>query len=163
MLQQFCQWLYQSGIGTAIRDSVWIFPIIETIHVLGITLLVGTVAILDLRLLGLVLKHTGVSQIARQILPLTWTGFGVMFISGFLLFSAEAANSYGNPAFRIKLILLLLAGLNPLIFHLTIYRDVAAWGDRVATPLQARLAGIFSLTLWAGVICAGRAIAYFQN
>jgi hypothetical protein len=163
VLQQFCQWLYHSGVGTAIRDSVWIFPIIETIHVLGIALLVGTVAILDLRLLGLVLKRAGVSQVARQILPLTWTGFAAMFVSGFLLFSAEAANSYVNPAFRIKLLLLLLVGLNPLVFHLTIYRDVAAWNDRVVTPLQARLAGAFSLTLWAGIICAGRAIAYFQN
>lgn len=163
MLQQFCQWLYHSEIGTAIRDSVWIFPIVETIHVLGITLLVGTVAILDLRLLGLILKRVGVSQVARQILPLTWAGFAVMFVSGFLLFSAEAANSYVNPAFRVKLLLLLLVGLNPLIFHLTIYRDVAAWGELVVTPLRARLAGIFSLTLWAGVICAGRAIAYFQN
>lgn len=150
-------------MGTAIRQSVWVFPIIETIHVLGITLLVGTVAILDLRLLGIVLKRQGVSQVASQILPLAWIGFAVMCSSGFLLFSAEAANSYGNPAFRIKLLLLLLVGLNPLVFHLTIYRDVAAWNDRVMTPFRARLAGALSLTLWAGVICAGRAIAYFQN
>lgn len=163
MLQQFCQWLYHSAMGTAIRESVWVFPIIETIHVLGITLVAGTVAILDLRLLGLVLKREGVSQIARQILPLTWAGFAVMFVSGFLLFSAEAADSYANAAFRIKLVLLLLVGLNPLLFHLTVYRDVAAWNDRIVTPLRARLAGILSLSLWAAIICAGRAIAYVQK
>ncbi|HEX4810153.1 MAG TPA: DUF6644 family protein [Bryobacteraceae bacterium] len=142
---------------------MWIFPIIETIHVLGITLLVGTVAILDLRLLGFVFKGEGVSQIARQILPLTWAGFAVMFVSGFLLFASEAADSYVNPAFRVKLILLMLVGLNPLIFHLTIYRDVSAWDNRVITPFRARLAGILSLTLWGAIVCAGRAIAYFQK
>jgi hypothetical protein len=126
-------------------------------------LLVGTVAILDLRLLGLVLKSEPVSKIARQILPITWAGFAVMFASGFLLFWAEAAKSYWNPAFRIKLVLLLLVGLNPLIFHLTVYRGVSTWNTRAVTPLRARLAGIFSLTLWGGIICAGRAIAYFQK
>jgi hypothetical protein len=163
MLLHFCQWLYDSGIGTSIRESIWVFPIIETIHGLAIALLVGTVAILDLRLLGLVLNGEPVSKIAGQVLPITWAGFGVMFVSGFLLFWAEAAKSYGNPAFRIKLILLLLVGLNPLIFHLTVYRGVATWNTRVVTPLRARLAGIFSLTLWGGIICAGRAIAYFQK
>jgi hypothetical protein len=163
VLQQFCQWLFHSAIGTSIRESIWVFPLIETVHVLGITLLVGTVAILDLRLLGLVLKRADVSQIASQVLPLTWIGFAVMFVSGFLLFSAEAVNSYANPAFRIKLLLLLLVGLNPLIFHLTIYRNVAAWSHQPVTPFRARLAGFLSLSLWAGVICAGRAIAYFQN
>jgi hypothetical protein len=163
MLLHFCQWLYDSGVGTAIRESIWVFPIIETIHVLATALLVGTVAILDLRLLGLILKTESVSQIARQILPLTWAGFAVMFTSGFMLFWAEAAKSYGNPAFRLKLILLFLVGLNPLIFHVTVYRGVSTWDTRIVAPLRARLAGIFSLTLWSGIICAGRAIAYFQK
>jgi hypothetical protein len=126
-------------------------------------LLVGTVAILDLRLLGLALRSEEVSTVAKQVLPLTWAGFAIVFTSGFLLFWAEAAKSYANPAFRIKLVLLLLVGLNPLIFHLTVYRGVANWNTRIVTPRRARLAGIFSLTLWGGIICAGRAIAYFQK
>jgi hypothetical protein len=163
LLQQFCQWLYDSGIGTAIRESIWVFPIIETVHVLAIALLVGTVAILDLRLLGLALKQEPVSRVASGVLPLTWAGFAVMFVSGFLLFWSEAAKSYGNPAFRIKLVLLALVGLNPLVFHLTIYRDVNDWNTLIVTPWRARLAAVFSLTLWGGIICAGRAIAYFQK
>ncbi|MGA2553141.1 MAG: DUF6644 family protein [Burkholderiaceae bacterium] len=163
MLEHFCQWLYDSSVGTGIRESIWVFPIIETIHVLGIALLVGTVAILDLRLLGLALKREPVSDVASAVLPLTWAGFAVMFVSGFLLFWSEAAKSYANPAFRLKLLLLLLVGLNPLIFHFTIYRSVGAWNARVVTPLQARLAAVFSLTLWGGIVCAGRAIAYFQK
>ena len=163
LLQQFCQWLYDSAIGTDIRESIWVFPIIETVHVLAMALLAGTIAIFDLRLLGLTLKREPVSRLASQILPLTWTGFAVMFVSGFLLFWSEAAKSYANPAFRIKLLLLALAGLNPLIFHFTIYRSVTEWNARIVTPLRARLAAASSLTLWAGIICAGRAIAYFQK
>jgi hypothetical protein len=148
----FCQWLYGSGLGTAIRESIWIFPIIETVHVLGIALLAGTVSLLDLRLLGLILKGQPVEQVARQVLPLTWAGFAVMAVSGFLLFSAEAADSYGNTPFRIKLVLMGLAGLNALVFH-----------RNPVTRLRARVAGGCSITLWAGVICAGRAIAYFSK
>jgi hypothetical protein len=163
LLEHFCQWLYDSAIGTGIRESIWVFPIIETVHVLTITLLVGTVAIFDLRLLGVVLKNEPVSRVASQILPLTWAGFAVMFVSGFLLFWSEAAKSYANPAFRIKLLLLALVGLNPLIFHFTIFQSVSEWNGRVVTPLRARLAAASSLTLWACIICAGRAIAYFQK
>ncbi len=147
-------------MGTAIRESIWIFPLIETVHVVGITLLAGTVAILDLRLLGLILKRESVTRVASQVLPLTWAGFGVMFVSGFLLFAAEAADSYGNPAFRLKMLMLVLVGVNPLVFHLTIYRRVDEWNHVPVTPLRARVTGLCSLTLWAGIICAGRAIAY---
>jgi hypothetical protein len=151
-MQQFCQWLYVSGLGTGIRQSIWIFPIIETVHVLAITLLVGTVSILDLRLLGVILKDEAIVKIAQQVLPLTWAGFAVMFVSGFLLFSAEAADSYGNVAFRIKMLMIVIVGLNALVFH-----------RNPATVTRARLAGGVSLTMWTGIICAGRAIAYIQK
>jgi hypothetical protein len=160
-LFQICQWLNDSSLATAIRESDLVFPIIETVHVLAITLLAGTVAILDLRLLGVILKRERVSQIAGQILPLTWAGFAAMFLSGALLFLAEAAKSYANPAFRLKMLLLIVAGLNPLIFHSTIYRNVAAWDDAPVAPWRARLTAILSLTLWSGIIVAGRAIAYY--
>ncbi len=137
------------------------FPIVETVHVLAMVLLVGTVAILDLRLLGVVLKREPVSDIAGQLLPLTWTGCAVMFVTGFLLFAAEAAKSYSNPAFRLKMLLLILVGLNPLIFHCTVYRSVGSWNFARITPLRARIAAGLSLTLWTGIIVTGRAIAYF--
>lgn len=160
LLLRLCQWLNDSYVGTGIRESTYLFPIIETIHVLGITLLVGTVSVVDLRLLGIVLRNEKFSDVLGQILPVTWCGFAVMFSSGFLLFWSEAAKSYGNPAFRIKLVLLFLAGLNPLIFHSTIYRTVREWDTASVAPLQARLSAIFSLTLWGAIIVAGRAIAY---
>jgi hypothetical protein len=162
MLFNLCQWLYDSHIGTAIRESIWLFPIIETIHVLSLALLVGTIALVDLRLLGLTMKREPVIEVTRQILPLTWCGFAACVVSGSLLFWAEAAKMYSNPAFRVKLIMLILVGLNPLIFHTTIYRRVAVWNEAIIAPSRARLAAVLSLTVWSGIIVAGRAIAYFH-
>jgi len=160
-VQHFCQALYDSGFGTAIRESDYAFSIIESVHVLSITLLIGTIAVLDLRMLGLILRPIAVTRIARAVFPLTWTGFAISFVSGFLLFWAEAAKNYANPAFRIKLILLLLVGLNPLVFHSTVYRRVHEWEVQASSPWRARAAAAVSLTLWSGIIVAGRAIAYF--
>ncbi len=161
LLQHICQVLYDSRLGTQIRESDNAFPIIETIHVLSITLLFGTIAVLDLRMLGLLLRPISVARVARNVLPLTWSGFAVSFVSGSLLFCAEAAKNYSNPAFRAKMILLLLAGLNPLIFHTGVYRHVSELEALRLSPWRARAAAISSLALWSGVIIAGRAIAYF--
>jgi hypothetical protein len=113
-----------------------------------------------LRLLGIILRKNRVSDVARLILPLTWIGFGLMLVSGFLLFAAEALKSYGNPAFRLKMLLLIAAGLNPLIFHATVYRAVDVWDEAPVTPWRARAAAVMSLTLWSAIIMSGRAIAY---
>ena len=157
-----CQWIYATHFSTAIRESPYWFPIIEGVHTLGITAVVGTIAVLDLRLLGVVLKQEPVSRVARQVLPWTWIGFGVMFVTGLLLSIAEAQTNYFNWAFRIKLILLLLVGLNPLIFHLGVYRKVSSWDLARVTPFRARMAAVCSLTLWAGIVVAGRLIAYLN-
>jgi hypothetical protein len=160
-VQHLCQLIYDSGFGTALRESDYAFSIVESIHVLAITLLVGTIILLDLRMLGVVLRGVSVTRIARAVFPLVWTGFAIMFVSGLLLFWAEAAKMYTNPAFRVKIVLLALVGLNPLIFHTTIYRRVHEWEVLRYAPWRARGAAIASITLWAGVIVAGRAIAYF--
>jgi hypothetical protein len=159
-LLHFSQWLSATHLSTSIRESPYSFPIIEGIHTLGITAVVGTVAILDLRLLGVFMKREPVSRIARQVLPWTWAGFAVMFVTGLLLSIAEAATNYSNWAFRTKLVLLLLVGLNPLIFHLTVYRKVSTWDLAEVTPLQARAAAVCSLLLWSAIIVFGRLIAY---
>ncbi|WP_263378181.1 DUF6644 family protein [Granulicella paludicola] len=161
ILQHLCQVIYDSQVGTAIRESDYAFSIIESVHVLAITLLVGTISLLDLRMLGVVLREVPVTRLSRAVFPLTWAGFGVMVSSGLLLFWAEAAKNYVNPAFRVKLILLLLVGLNPLIFHTSVYRRVSEWELEHRSPWRARAAAIASLTLWSCVVIAGRAIAYF--
>ena len=161
LLQHLCQLLNDSSFGTVIRESDYAYSIIESVHVISITLLVGTIAVLDLRMLGLLLQPIAITRIARAVIPLAWSGFALMFLSGLLLFWAEAAKMYGNPAFRVKVILLALVGLNPLIFHTTVYRRVHEWEGLRSSPWRARIAAIFSLALWGGIIVAGRAIAYF--
>jgi uncharacterized membrane protein len=117
-------------------------------------------AILDLRLLGVVMNKRPVSQVAAQFLPWVWTGFTAMIVTGAILFSAEAVKCYKSPFFRVKLMLLLIAGLNALVFHKTVFRGVAVWDKEKPTPWQAKLAGGCSLAVWIGVVAMGRALAY---
>src|SRR5271154_7092827 len=105
-----CQWLEQSPLGSEVRDSPLLFPLIETVHLFGIVALVGATSTLDLRLLGLALKCEPVSKLARQMLGWTWVAFGVMVITGFLMFSSEATRCWENTAFRLKMAMLLVAG-----------------------------------------------------
>jgi hypothetical protein len=154
-----CQWLENTRPAIALRDSVWMFNLIETVHTLGIVLVAGTIMLVDLRLLGLALKRSPVTDVVARTVPRTLWGFGLMFVTGWCLFSAEAVRLYNSPAFRIKLVLLSLAGLNALIFHMTVYRKVGGWNAETV-PARARMAGLLSLILWIGIIAAGRAIAY---
>jgi len=156
----FCLWLQNTAWGTAIRESTLVFPIIETVHVLGLGLSVGTVAVFDLRLLGRGLRREPVSQVMGQIMPWSIAGIVVMFLTGGLLFWCQALKAYDSVFFRIKLLLLVLAGVNALVFQLTVYRSMAVWDKAEVTPLQARLTGGLSLALWIGIIAAGRTMAY---
>ncbi len=156
----FCKWLDHTGMGKAIRDSVWLFPVIETLHIFGIVSLVGATSILDLRLMGLTFRDESFSKLARRFLPWTWFGFLTQLVTGLLLFSSEAVKMYGNWAFQLKMVLILVAGMNAVVFHSLAYKSVDTWdGDPVA-PVSARLAGTLSILLWFGIVAAGRWIAY---
>jgi hypothetical protein len=156
----FCQWLENSSWATAIHQSLWLFPMLETAHLFGIISLVGATSALDLRLIGLTMKGEPVSRIARRLLPWAWAGLTIQVLTGFCLFASEATRCYENKAFRIKMVMLLLAGLNALIFHQTVYRRVARWDDSSAAPLGAKFAGFCSILLWFGIVAAGRWIAF---
>jgi hypothetical protein len=162
-LQTLCQWLYDWPPAVALRESEDVFPLIETAHVLAICLMVGTVVTLDLRLLGLIMRDEPVKRLARALLPYTWCGFALMLLTGLPLFAAESLQLYANPAFRLKLVLLALAGGNALLFHTTVYRSVDEWNDRTAAPLGARIIASASLLLWSGIVVAGRLIAVFRT
>jgi hypothetical protein len=159
-LLTICQWLDSTRLNAAMRMSNWFFPTFDVIHTLGIVLVAGTIMLVDLRLLGLTLRNEPVADVVERIVPWTLRGFALMFVTGALLFSSEAVKLYNSPAFRIKLVLLALAGLNALIFHRTIYRDVASWDRAAVAPLRARVTGLLSLVFWIAIIVAGRAIAY---
>ena len=141
-------------------ESVWAFPIVESIHVLALCLFLGMATILDFRLLGLVMRDLPVSEVVTRLLPWTAAGFAVMVISGVLTFLNAPVRYYENIFFRIKLVALLLAGLNVWVFHSGIWLRVSDWDLDAVAPFRARLAGALSLVLWACIVVAGRMIAY---
>jgi hypothetical protein len=161
MLFAFCQWLENTPMGTAIRESAWLFPTIETFHLFGIISLVASTSILDLRLLGLTLRREPVSKLAKRCLAWAWSGFAVQVVTGFLLFSSEATKMYGSRVFQIKMLLIFFAGLNALVFHVLAYRRVASWDEAPVTPPVARFAAYSSILLWFGIVAAGRWISYY--
>jgi uncharacterized membrane protein len=113
-----------------------------------------------LRLLGWILRRERVSDLTRRLLPWVWAGFAVQVITGALLFSSEAVKVYDNPAFRVKILLILLAGAQALIFQWTSYRNVATWDDSQVMPAGAKVAGCISILLWIGIVAAGRFIGF---
>ncbi len=141
------------------RDSAWLYPAAETLHLLGLATLVGCAAAFDLRLLGMS-RHLPARATARHLLTCARTGFALAAGSGLLLFTADATDVAANPAFRWKLALIAVAGLNALRFHLGPFRGVVAWESERPTPAAAKVAAAVSLTAWVGTVAAGRLIAY---
>jgi hypothetical protein len=148
-----------TALSTALRESQWLYPAVETAHLLGLATLVGSAAAFDLRLLG-VSRHLPVTATARHLLRCAWGGFATAAASGALLFAAEPVDTAANPAFRVKLVLLAVAGLNAARFHVGPFRTVGGWDRGVPAPRSARIAAAVSLAAWAGVVAAGRLIAY---
>ena len=156
----FCQWFEHTAVGTSIRESLWMFPVIETVHIFGIILLVGATSILDLRLMGLTFRDESVSKLAGRFIPWALAGFIIQVVTGLLLFSSEATKMYSNLGFEIKMALIVVAGVNALVFHSVAYRSVGKWDNDPVGPLSARAAGLISILLWGGIVAAGRWIAY---
>lgn len=150
-----------STLGTTIASSEWLFPTIETLHVIAIVSVVGAIAIMDLRLLGLTSRNRLVTAISRDTLPLTWIAFACAVVTGLLLFVSKATSYMVNPYFLVKMGLLLLAGLNMAVFHMFTWKGVARWdGTMVAIPPAAKLAGLASLIFWALIVLCGRIIGF---
>ena len=160
VLSSLIQALYDSPLPTAVRESDYAFPVIQTFHVLGIVLMAGTISLVDLRILGVTLKRQSAAAVASSLLPITWIGFGIMVLSGGILFAAQSAKIYGNIFLQVKLALLVVAGLNVVLFHLATRASIAGWGEAPA-PARARASAAASLALWAAVIVTGRYIAYY--
>jgi uncharacterized membrane protein len=137
-----------------------LFPWIESAHVLAAAAVVGTVAIVDIRLLGWRSEERTVRRMSVEVLPYTWTAFAIAAASGFLMFASSATTYAANGFFLAKVGLLILAALNMLVFHFIGYRNVAEWDSATRTPVQARLAGSLSLVCWIGVLATGRWIGF---
>jgi hypothetical protein len=156
----FCAWLNSTAISTNLRESDWPFPIIETIHILGLAVSVGVVFWIDLRLMGLIMRREPMSDVVGQLEPWAVRGFSVMFLSGILLFVSEPLYCYNATAFRVKLLFVALAGLNVWFFHSRVYRYVMEWDESPSLPWRAKMVGVLSLVLWFSVIATGRWTAY---
>ncbi len=160
MFYTFLHWLESTAPATAISESTWLFPGIESIHVIAIALVVGSISMVDLRLLGVSLRDRPVGELTAEILPWTWASFAVAVCTGALLFSSSATKYWGTVPFRAKMLLLVLAGINMLVFHATTLRSVEVWGRQVRPPRAAKISGGISLGLWIGVVTFGRWIGF---
>jgi tryptophan-rich sensory protein len=158
-LEQALARLQNLGLPTQIRESDWLFPTIETVHVFALVLVVGTIMTVDLRLLGFANKERPFSEVASEMLPWTWTAFAIAALAGMLMFSSKALTYYGDIPFRLKMVCLLLAGINMVMFHWLGTRHLAVW-DRGRPPWAAKFAGGASLLLWTTIVAAGRWIGF---
>lgn len=153
-------WLQDTRLAVFMQESEWAFASVESAHVIALTLVLGTIAIVDLRLLGWPHRRTPVTALAGDCLRWTWGAFALAVVSGALMFITNASSYYDNLAFRVKMLLLVAAGLNMLVFELRTFRTVAAWDVDRPTPLAGKVAGALSLTLWIAVVGFGRWIGF---
>jgi hypothetical protein len=160
ILQSVFEWLEAWPLSEGIRQSSWMFPTIESVHVIAITLVVGSVMIVDMRVLGLTSPNKRITELSAEVLPWTWGAFAIALVTGSLLFAAKAHAYFGNLNFRLKMLLLVMAALNMLAFHFVSYRTVAVWDVGRPAPRLAKLGCGLSLAFWVLIIVMGRWIGF---
>ena len=149
-----------SSLGITIAESTWMFPTIETIHVIALVTVLGMIAIVDLRLIGVASRQLAVTKLSRDTLPWVWGAFVIAAMSGGLLFISKATSYVANPYFLWKMAMLALAGINMMYFNLMTSRTVDHWDLDPSVPFAAKLAGALSLIFWLAVVFFGRAIGF---
>ena len=159
---EWCQWLNETPLSLYLRNSDYPFFVIETVHVIALGFSVGTILWVDLHLLGIAMRRERVADVIAQFERPAVIGFAVMFVSGGLLFLAEPLKAYITTAFRVKVVMLLFAGLNVWYFHSKVYQSLASSADATRLPWNAKMVGLLSVALWLGIIIAGRWTAYFS-
>lgn len=156
MLQE----IYDSSLATSVREVGVLFPALESLHVIAITLVVGTIAVVDLRLLGVASHRRSANRLIHELLPFTWGAFVIAVITGSLMFASKSIDYVANTAFLWKMGVLALAGLNMAAFHLGEHRRIAQWDLLPSPPAAARAAGLLSLILWTTAVVLGRWIGF---
>lgn len=160
LIYELAQGLQASSIGVALSESPYAFPLIEAIHLIGLSVSVGLIFLIDLRLVGIFLKNVPVTDLLRQLRPIVLGGFAVIFASGVLLFWSEAATIIVSPAFPVKFLFIAIAGVNALYFEVKLAKQKQVVENHAALPANVRYAGLASLFSWSVVIIAGRLIPY---
>jgi len=152
-------WLAETPLARAMRDSLLLYPIVEIVHIVGFCILVGAVAMFDLRVLGWG-RSLPVSALGRMLLPWSLASLVLVVPAGLAMFSTQPNDFLANPVFLLKLSLIAVAGINALLFHVGVYRSVALWDTGRLAPPLAKVQALLSLLLWLAVICCGRLLAY---
>lgn len=160
---ELAQSLQASSVGVALAESAYAFPLIEALHLIGLSVSVGLIFLIDLRLVGVFLKRVPVTDLLHQLRPLVLGGFALIFISGILLFWSEAATVITSPALPVKFLFIAIAGLNALYFELKLAKQPAVLENQPVLPSNVRYAGLASLFSWSVVIIAGRLIPYLPS
>lgn len=161
MFDNLWQGIENSGLGTTIASSLWLFPTIETLHVIAIVTVIGAILIMDLRLLGVTSMGKRVAAMASDTIPLTWIAFAFAVITGGLLFISKATTYMANPYFLWKMGLLVLAGINMAVFHRITANSMDEWGaPGASTPAAAKVAALLSLAFWAVIPLCGRIVGF---
>jgi hypothetical protein len=161
VLEEFWMWIETRPLAAHIGETAW-FPFLESVHVLTAMFVVGTVLMADLRLLGWAARRYPVTIVTREVVPWTWGAFAIASLTGLGLFITRASSYVANPAFQVKVLLLLLAGANMLVLNFVAFRSVEHWNLQATTSRAARFAGGCSLVVWAGVVLAGRWIGHLS-
>jgi len=156
----FLKSLEASGLATRIRDALWLFPLIESTHVVGLSMVFGTILIIDLRLLGIASTRRSFKRMASDILKWTWAAFALTALTGTLMFVTNARVYYHNFFFRTKMLLLVLSGINMLVFELTAGRSIHRWDKAPSAPRAAKAVAALSLAMWISIIIMGRLIGF---
>jgi len=156
----FAQWVASTRASVSMHESIWMFPIVESVHVLGLCLFMGIAVMWDFRLLGISWSDVPAIEVKRRLMPWMKLGAVVMVVSGIFVYLNDPIRYYTNVFFRIKFVMLALAVLNAWVFETGIHRKIAEWDREVRTPMVAKLAGVASLVLWSAIVIAGRMIAY---
>lgn len=167
MIDGILQTLESTALAGLVRGDVpayidwegWVFPLVETVHVLALSTVFGSIFMIDMRLLGLGHRDAKVSALSRAVLPWTWSAFAIAAVTGSAMFISKATTYFYNVPFRLKFLVMALAGINMLVFQFGVNRTVTAW-DIGPIPRRARVAGALSILLWMGVIYCGRWVGF---
>jgi hypothetical protein len=159
---QILTWLESTRVAIFVSQSSYGFGVLEMIHVAAISVVVGMIAVLDLRLLGLASNNCKVTELYRDVIPITWAAFAVALPTGLLMFIGQATKYTANIAFQLKIALLVLTFINMLMFRWFVFPRVAAWDHDAAVPLAGKIAGAVSLLSWVAIVAAARWIGYFM-
>jgi hypothetical protein len=152
--------LEDTGFATGVRNSLYLFPLLESVHVMALSFVVGTITVVDLRLLGIASRQRPFERMSAELLGWTWGAFAASAVTGAMMFMTNARVYANDTPFRIKLVLLALAGLNMVAFHLTAGRTVRLWDRQPSAPPLGKIAAALSLALWIAIIFAGRVVGF---